>query len=171
MIKINPINVTGIDYESIIDGDGIRTVIFFAGCLHDCKGCHNPQTHDFQAGEKFTEDTQESIFSYMEHAPYISGITLSGGDCFFNPLPVIDFIIKFKKRFPEKTIWAYTGFDLEEILLCDERKKLFELCDILVDGRFIEEQKGFNLKFKGSSNQRIIDVKQTIKSKKIVLHD
>ena len=164
------INLMGIDYESIVDGDGVRTVLFFAGCAHNCKGCHNPESHNFAAGNEFDKTVQEEIFSHIENAPYISGITLSGGDCFFNPEPVIDFVEKFKEKFPEKTVWAYTGFVLEEGLLNENRRKLFELCDVLVDGRFEKELKGFNLKFKGSTNQRVIDVKESIKTGKVVLH-
>lgn len=165
------INLLGIDYESIVDGVGVRTVLFFAGCSHNCKGCHNPSSHDFNAGKLFTEEQQEEIFSYIRTVPYVDGITLSGGDCFFNPKPVIEFVKKFKEQFPNKTIWAYTGFVLEEILLNNNRRELFELCDVLVDGKFEEEQKGFNLKFKGSKNQRIIDVKQTLNAGKVVLYE
>ena len=170
MTITKPINLLGIDYESVVDGIGVRTVLFFAGCSHDCQGCHNPESHDFKAGKVFDEDIANEILSYIEEAPYIKGITLSGGDCFFNPIPIIYFVEAFKERFPDKDIWAYTGFNLEEILLNDNRRKLFELCDVLVDGRFIQEEKGFNLKFKGSNNQRIIDVKQTINAGKVVLY-
>lgn len=163
------INLIGIDYESIADGDGVRTVIFFSGCAHNCDGCHNQESHDFNAGKLFDSEVQEEIFSHIESAPYISGITLSGGDCFFNPQPVIDFVVEFKKRFPYKTIWAYTGFVLEEILLNQYRRNLFELCDVVVDGKFEKDNGGFNLKFVGSTNQRIIDVKESIKIGRVVL--
>ena len=163
------INLIGIDYESIVDGDGVRTVIFFSGCAHNCNGCHNKESHDFTAGKVFSEEIQKEIFSHIENAPYISGITLSGGDCFFNPEPVIDFVIKFKERFPDKTIWAYTGFVLEEILLNESRKNLFNLCDVLVDGKFEKDKKGFNLKFVGSANQRIRNVKESMAVGRVVL--
>ena len=160
----------GIDYESIVDGDGVRTVLFFAGCAHNCEGCHNPESHDFNAGEHFDEEKANEIFSHIADAPYISGITLSGGDCFFNPIPVIYFVEAFRAKFPDKTVWAYTGFTLEEVLLNENRRKLFELCDVLVDGKFVKSEKGFNLKFKGSANQRTIAVKESLSAGKVILH-
>lgn len=162
------IHVMGIDYESVVDGEGVRTVIFFSGCVHNCDGCHNPESHDFLGGEIFSREMQEEIFSHVENSPYIDGITLSGGDCFFNPKLVIGFVKEFKKRFPKKTVWGYTGFTLEEILLDSRRRKLFELCDYVVDGKFEKEKKGFNLVFKGSSNQRIINVRESLKAGRVV---
>lgn len=162
------INFIGIDYESIADGDGVRIVVFFSGCVHKCDGCHNPESHDFKAGKEFTIEIQEEIFSHIENAPYISGVTLSGGDCFYNPIPVIEFVKRLKERFPSINVWGYTGFSLEEVLLNSDRRSLFELCDVLVDGKFDKTLKGFNLKFKGSANQRIINVKQSLQQGKVV---
>lgn len=171
MEKTKTINLIGIDYESIVDGDGVRTVLFFSGCKHNCDGCHNPESHNFNAGKEFTEKVQNEIFSHIESSPYISGITLSGGDCFFNPIPVIKFLQLFRKRFPDKTVWGYTGFVLEEILLDKYRSKLFNMCDVIVDGKFEKDLNKPNLKFKGSTNQRIIDVKKSTKQGKVVLYE
>lgn len=171
MEKTKTINIIGIDYESIVDGEGVRTTLFFAGCSHNCDGCHNPESHDFLAGNEFDKTIQDEILSHIENSSYVSGITLSGGDCFFNPKPVIEFVKRFKETFPQKTIWAYTGFTLEELLLNKDRRKLFELCDIIVDGKFEKKLKGYNLKFKGSANQRIIDVKKSTKQGKVVLYE
>lgn len=180
-------NIAGINYESINDGEGVRTTIFVSGCSHKCPNCHNPQTHDINYGVKFTDELQNEIISNIEKRPFISGITLSGGDPLHgnNVFDVFNLIIKLKYKFPDKNIWLYTGYTWNQIFypvvtsdfnperdrIIDCRKKVVEMCDVLIDGRFVEELKDLTLKFAGSKNQRVISVQQTLKENKIILYE
>lgn len=154
--------IVGINFESIVDGEGVRVVVFFAGCNHHCKGCHNPASHDFDAGRPFDDDIQENIVEYIRETPYVDGVTLSGGDPMYSADEVREFVIKLKSELPDINIWIYSGFTFEEIL-CDEKMfRLLQLCDVLVDGPFIMEQRDVSLSYKGSRNQRIIDVQASL---------
>lgn len=173
-------NIAGINYESINDGEGVRTVIYVSGCSHKCKGCHNPQTHDVNYGVEFTNEFQNDIINNIEKRPFISGITLSGGDPLHdnNVEDVYSLITNLKSKFPNKNIWLYTGYKFNFIMdnpLRDInttlRKRIVETCDVIVDGPFIEELKDLTLKFRGSSNQRLIDVQKTLQQNSIVLYD
>ena len=166
-------NIAGINYESINDGEGVRTTIFVSGCSHKCPNCHNPQTHDINYGVKFTDELQNEIISNIEKRPFISGITLSGGDPlhYNNVVDVFNLIVKLKNKFPNKNIWIYTGYKFESLLNNTSRRRIVEMCDVLVDGRYIDELKDLTLKFRGSSNQRLIDVKESLKENKIVLYN
>lgn len=173
-------NIAGINYESINDGEGVRTVIYVSGCSHKCPNCHNPQTHDVNYGVKFTNELQDEIISNIKKRPFISGITLSGGDPLHhnNASDVYNLIARLKNEFPNKNIWLYTGYRFEDIIynpLRDMnttlRKRVVEMCDVLVDGRYVEELRDITLKFCGSSNQRVIDVKQSLKENQIVLYN
>ena len=144
--------VLNIIHDSIVDGEGLRTVIFFAGCSHHCKGCHNPQSWDFNGG---TETIVEEIMDEIKSNPLCQGVTFSGGE----PFHQADKILPLAKKLKEEgyNIWCYTGYTLEQILTYSVLKpKLLEYIDVLVDGKFIEEQKDLTLKFKGSRNQRIL---------------
>lgn len=171
-------NYGEIKKNDIANGEGVRTSLFVSGCRHHCKNCFNQQTWDFSFGEPFTEETMLEILNDCE--PYwINGLSLLGGEPFEpeNQKVLLPFLIMFKERYPDKNVWCYTGFTLEEILgknnsraHTDISNEMLLLIDILVDGRFEEDKKDITLKFRGSSNQRVIDLKKTIKENKIVLH-
>lgn len=160
----------------IANGEGVRVTLFVSGCRNHCKNCFNPETWCFTYGKPFTSETEEMIFEALSPS-YIKGLTLLGGDPFEpeNQRDLLPFLIKVREKFPEKTIWAYSGYTMDKELLGNSRvhtehtKKILELIDILVDGRFVEELKNLMLNFRGSSNQRIIDVKRSLETGKIVL--
>lgn len=164
------IRLSGIAYESLVNGPGIRRVFFSQGCNHNCKGCFNPDTHDFNGGEE--KEIDELIEDVLCN-PMIKGITFSGGD----PFERADEFSYMAKIFKEnnKNIWCYTGYKFEYINdnleINKGWKDLINNIDVLVDGKFEEDKKEDGLKFKGSSNQRIIDVKKSLKSNKVVLFD
>lgn len=162
--------ISGIIKESIVDGIGIRTTIFFQGCKHNCLGCHNLDTHSFELGK---EMTLEEVFNKYSDHQYIDGITLSGGDPFFQLEEMYQLIKLTREKRPDLDIWVYTGYTFEELIALAETNKLYlevlKNIDVLVDGKFILKQRDISLQFKGSSNQRLIDVQQTLKNKDIVL--
>ena len=161
------VRLSGIAYESLVNGPGMRRVFFAQGCRHNCKGCFNPDTHDFNGGENRNMD--ELIEAVLEN-PMLRGVTFSGGD----PWEQADKFAYMAKVFKENklSVWSYTGYTYEYILEHkDERNGWNELLnniDVLVDGRFEEENMEEGLKFRGSSNQRIIDVKESIKQGNVV---
>lgn len=171
-------NYGNIKYLAIEDGVGCRTVLFVSGCTHHCKGCFQPQTWDFNYGQPFTEETEQDIFRSME-TNYVDGITILGGEPFEpeNQKALLPFLKRFKKLFPEKTIWMYSGYTYEELndkkarCYAKETKQILKLIDILVDGEFIEERKNLMIPFRGSDNQRIIDIKKSLSEKKIILSE
>ena len=156
-------NIGGIVYESLVDGEGIRNVIFTSGCVHGCKGCHNKKLWDFNYGEEFTLKKQMEFIEECKTNPLLDGITLSGGEPMLFPQTLFLFIKEYKKANPNHTIWIYTGFTYEDCLKNEERTKLLSLCDVLVDGKFESNKKDPSLKFRGSSNQRIINLKNSTK--------
>ena len=159
--------IAGFVEESIVDGPGFRIVIFFQGCTHHCYGCHNPETWDFEGGKEVSFDLIKKI---IDDNPYADGITLSGGD----PLYQIDASTEIAEYAKSKglDVILYTGFLFEEVLemtKANQRlKDLLNNVDTLIDGPFILEQRHLSLKFRGSSNQRIIDVKKSLMQNKIV---
>lgn len=163
-------NYSGIKYSDMINGEGIRVSLFVSGCTHKCKGCFNRDTWDCDYGNEFTEKEEKEIFDYIEKYNFIKGISLLGGDPTYykNIEPLLEFLKKFKQKFPQKTIWIWSGFTWEQILQDKKKFELIKMCDILIDGKFILEQKDLNLKWRGSSNQRVIDIKKTILEEKIV---
>lgn len=160
-------NYASINKVDVANGDGIRVSVFVSGCKHCCKGCFNEEAWDFNYGQKFTEDTINEIINAMNHG-YISGLTILGGEPFDpdNIKNVTDLCRLVKSIYPEKSIWAYTGFVYEEI--CNN--EVMKYIDVLVDGPFIYEERDLTLKFKGSKNQRVIDVPGTIASGYIKLY-
>ena len=168
-------NYAGIKYCDIANGSGCRTVLFVSGCRNACKGCFQPQTWDFAYGEPFDEQIQKKVLDSLE-PEYIEGITLLGGEPFEeeNQEALLPFVQKVKKRFPDKNVWAFTGYIYDKDLIPGGRKytpytdELLSLIDVLVDGPFVEEQKNISLKFRGSENQRILDLKKTRESGKVV---
>ena len=159
------IRLYGTVNDSIVDGPGIRYVIFTQGCLHHCSGCHNPESHDLSGGYLCDID---DILHEVDQNPLLDGITISGGEPFLQPLALIELISRMKQR--NLHIMIYSGYTYEEILKLDENaKKLLSLCDTLVDGRFIESLKSLQLLYKGSSNQRIIDIQKSLQQQTVVI--
>lgn len=150
--------------DSIVDGPGIRCVLWTQGCPHACVGCHNPQTHAIEAG---IQVSVSEILGQLKEMRLQNGITFSGGEPFLQTDALVD-IADYAKEL-NWNIWAYSGFTFEEILKNDHMKNLLVKLDILVDGTFVQEQKDYRLKFKGSKNQRIIDVQASLQHKKVIL--
>ena len=164
-------NFAEIKNYDIANGEGVRVSLFVSGCRRHCKGCFNAMTWDFGYGKPFTAETEEYLLQQL--APdYIAGLTLLGGDPFEpeNQRALYPFVKKVRERYPQKNIWCYTGYTYEKGSLKESEvqtevtRNFISLLDVLVDGRFEEELKDIRLKFRGSSNQRIIDVKQSLKS-------
>ncbi len=153
--------------DDMLNGDGLRVVLWVSGCSHCCKGCHNPITWDPNGGLAFDGAAKEEIFAELAK-DYISGITLSGGDplYFGNRSDVLRFVRELKGKFPEKTVWLYTGFVWETI----SGLEIMDYIDVLVDGEFQEGQKNTQLYWRGSANQRVINVPATRAEGKLVLH-
>jgi anaerobic ribonucleoside-triphosphate reductase activating protein len=163
--------VSGISYESLVDGLGVRTTVFFSGCKWNCEGCHNKDTHSFTYGKLFTKDIQNEIITYLKSAKFISGLTLSGGDPMFSAKEVSEFVKEIKRELPDINIWCYTGFKFEDIIkLNDDKFELLKLVDVLVDGKFELDKRDITLKYRGSSNQRILDVQSSLKNNETILY-
>lgn len=171
-------NYGEIKKNDISNGIGVRTSLFVSGCRHHCKDCFNAQTWDFGFGEAFTEQTMMEILESCE-PDWINGLSLLGGEPFEpeNQRVLLPFLVMFKEKFPDKDIWCYSGFTFEEITgrvksraKTDVSAEMLSLIDVLVDGRFEESKKDISLKFRGSSNQRIINIKKTLSEKRIVLY-
>ncbi len=161
------LRIAGVVNESIVDGKGIRYTIFVQGCPHHCEGCHNPQTHDFSGGN---EITIQQLLKDIQKDPLLSGVTFSGGEPFCQPEALAALGKEIKALGLDITI--YSGYTFEELWLMSEKNKaireLLEIADILIDGKFILEQKSLMLKFRGSKNQRIIDVPKSITAGKAI---
>lgn len=151
-------NISGIIYDSVVDGEGIRNTLFISGCLHHCHGCHNPQTWNFDYGYKFTKEKQKEFIKKCKDNPLLDGITISGGDPIYSSKELIPFLKEYKKENPTHTIWLYTGFKYEDI----KDNEILKLIDVLVDGEYIKEFRDITLAFRGSSNQRIIRLEKGI---------
>ncbi len=154
--------------DSIVDGKGIRTVIWTQGCSHNCPYCHNPQTHDFKGGDLVELD---DVIKRLENLEGQTGVTFSGGDPMFQPKECS--ILAKKTHELGMDVWAYTGFTYEELINSKNKDILDFLSniDVLIDGRFEIEKKSLDLEFRGSSNQRIIDVKKSLENHEVVLFD
>ncbi len=160
----------------IANGIGVRITLFVSGCTNRCKNCFQPQTWDFNFGNEFTKEVEDKILDMME-PDYIDGITILGGEPMepLNQPSLYPFLVRVKERFPNKSVWIFSGFTLEELLdekaypHTDVTEKILDITDVLVDGRFKEELKDITLRFRGSSNQRLIDMKKTRQSGEIVL--
>ena len=152
-------NIAGYCAESITEGDGLRAVVYISGCRHDCPGCHNAEAQDFAYGEPFTAARQDAIIAEIAANPLLDGITLCGGDPFFSAADCAAFVRRFRAACPDRTVWAYTGFTFEALLRRPDLRELAELCDVIIDGRYVEAERDLTLKYRGSRNQRIIDVK------------
>lgn len=164
------IRLSGIAYESLVNGPGLRRVFFSQGCNHNCKGCFNEDTHDFEGGE---ERDMDELISEVVKNPMIKGITFSGGD----PFERAEEFAYMAKKFKEVglNIWSYSGYTYEYILKNIDKRKgwkdLIDNLDVLVDGKFEEENKIEGLRYRGSSNQRIIDIHKSIESNNVITLD
>jgi len=162
--------ISGYIKESINEGDGLRTVIFFSGCPFRCNECHNPESQNPDYGIEFTDTIQEKIIQYIKNNPLIEGVTLCGGEPFFNPEEVLYFVLKLKQEIPDINIWSYSGYTYEQLLDMPDKRMLLEEVDVLIDGLFISQLKDLTLKFRGSSNQRVIDVDLSMQEDDVILY-
>lgn len=170
-------NYGNIKFCDIADGEGVRTTLFVSGCTNRCKGCFQPQTWDFDYGQPFDEAAQEKILASL--APdYIDGLTLLGGEPFEpqNQTALTPFLRRVREQYPDKTVWAYTGFLLEDLLTNSEKRtdvtdEMLSMIDVLVDGPYIEEKRSLMLQFRGSENQRVIDLRRTLEIGEAVIWD
>ena len=160
----------------IANGEGVRVSLFVSGCTHHCPGCFNRETWDFCYGKEFTEETEEELLKALEPG-YVNGLSLLGGEPFEpqNQAVLVPFLRKVRERYPEKTIWCYSGYLFDKELRgesrarCEWTDEMLSMLDILVDGRFVESLKDITLVFRGSSNQRVIDVKKSLERGDVVL--
>lgn len=171
-------NYANIKTYDIANGTGVRVSLFVSGCRHHCKGCFNAVAWDFSYGELFTQETINYILSELK-PDFIEGLTLLGGEPFEveNQREIVKLLRQVKKIYPNKSIWAYSGYLFDQELLnessarCEVTDEILSYLDVLVDGKFELENKNISLKFRGSSNQRIIDVKKSLQSNSIILHE
>ena len=161
----------------ITNGVGVRVTLFVSGCTNHCFNCFQPETWDFDYGKPFTAETEAEIFAELDK-PFIAGLTLLGGDPFepCNQRALVPFLRRVRARYPDKTIWAYSGFTLDRELTvdgshprCEVTDEMLSMLDVLVDGRYVDELRNISLRFRGSSNQRIIDMNLTRRAGQIVL--
>ena len=159
----------------IANGIGVRVTLFVSGCTHHCKNCFNPETWAFDYGRPFTKGTMEELTSALEK-PYIDGLTLLGGEPFEpeNQRGLLPLLQQIRRTMPDKTVWAYSGYTLEELTgegraHCEVTDELLSMIDVLVDGEFVEALKDITLRFRGSSNQRLIDLPRTLRTGSVVL--
>lgn len=160
----------------IADGDGVRVTLFVSGCRNRCENCFQPETWSFDYGKPFTEETVQELLTALAPS-YVDGLTLLGGEPFEpeNQRELVKLLHRVREAFPKKNVWSYSGYTLEQICgeehpHCEVTEEMLSMIDVLVDGRFVEALKDASLKFRGSSNQRIIDLKQTKVENKIVLY-
>ena len=161
----------------IADGEGVRITLFVSGCTNACYNCFQPETWDFDYGQPYTKETEAHILSFLDKE-LISGLTLLGGDPFefANQEELVKLCKKVKEQHPDKTIWAYTGFILDQDLLEGGKRhgpftdELLSYIDVLVDGPYIDQQRNISLQFRGSENQRVIDLQKSLKEKEVILY-
>lgn len=185
-------NYHNISHDNMNNGDGLRVVLWLSGCGHKCYNCQNPQTWNPKSGIEFDDEAKEELFTELRK-DYISGITLSGGDPLYeeNLTDVLDLVNEIRLSFPDKTIWLYSGYEfshffllkdyegikyhlpytsIQEMKANDTRIEIISKCDVMVDGRYIDELKDLSLKWKGSSNQNVIDIQESIKQQRLILY-
>jgi anaerobic ribonucleoside-triphosphate reductase activating protein len=163
-------HISGVNYDSLVDGEGVRTTLYLSGCAHHCPGCHNAETWDENAGQELTEDMIDEIAWKIRERPFLTGVTLSGGDPLFDPKKTAALVTALRKRILIRNLWLYTGYTWEEIM-ADEtlRQSLYDMqINVLVDGRFEQDKKDKRLRFCGSANQRLIDVPASLRSGQVV---
>ncbi len=166
-----------IDYSDIANGEGVRVTLFVSGCTNRCKGCFQPETRSFTYGKPYTKELEDSIIEALKK-PYIAGLTILGGEPFEpeNQAVLLPLIKRVRREVPDKNIWSFTGFLFEELKdpsflkHCAETDEILSLLDVLIDGPFVLEKRNISLKFRGSENQRVIDLKETLKTGKVTLY-
>ena len=172
-------NYCNIKYCDIANGEGVRTTLFVSGCTNHCEECFQPETWDFHYGEPFTEETTRKVLESLK-PDYINGLTLLGGEPFEpqNQRELVKLLHLVRREYPNKNIWCFTGFTLDGELWregshprCEVTEEMLSLIDVLVDGRFVRALKDISLKFRGSSNQRIIDVRKSLEQGTVVLYE
>ncbi|MCH4167893.1 MAG: anaerobic ribonucleoside-triphosphate reductase activating protein [Streptococcaceae bacterium] len=159
------------DYKAFnfVDGEGVRNSLYVSGCPFACEGCYNVAAQSFRYGKPYDEKLEAQIMKDMAE-PYVQGLTLLGGEPFLNTGVVLPLVKRIRKELPEKDIWSWSGYTWEELQLeTADKKELLSLIDILVDGRFEKDKMNLMLQFRGSSNQRIIDVKRSLKEHQVVI--
>ncbi|MBQ7836759.1 MAG: anaerobic ribonucleoside-triphosphate reductase activating protein [Clostridia bacterium] len=170
-------NYCTIKYCDIANGEGVRTSLFVSGCTNHCEECFQPETWDFNYGEEFTAEVADKIIESLKPY-YVNGLTLLGGEPFEpkNQKELVPFLKKVREKCPDKTIWCFTGFTLDNELWkdgsyprCEYTDEMLSLIDVLIDGRFVKRLHDISLRFRGSSNQRIIDLKKTLPTRTITL--
>lgn len=170
-------NYCEIKKNDIANGLGVRTSLFVSGCTHHCKGCFQPETWNFAYGKLFTREVEDDILSSLSPY-YISGLTLLGGEPFEpqNQAVLVEFLRRVRAEKPSKNVWAYSGYLFEELTgkvssraRCEYTDEMLSLIDVLVDGEFVEEKKDISLRFRGSSNQRVLDLKKSIEQGEAIL--
>ena len=170
-------NYGNIKHYDIADGEGVRVTLFVSGCTNRCPGCFQPETWDFNYGKPYTKETEQEILEALKPG-YIQGLTLLGGEPFEpeNQRELVHLLKKVKETYPDKDIWSYTGFILDQDLLeggrkhCEVTDEMLLYIDVLVDGPFKQEQKNISLAFRGSENQRVIDLKKSLQEKEVILY-
>ena len=168
-------NYADIKKIDVANGEGVRVSVFVSGCNHHCKGCFNQCAWDFNYGKEFSEKEEQQIIDYMNH-DYISGLSLLGGEPLEpkNQEGLLPLVKKVKEKFPDKNIWCYTGFDFEKDVVGkmaknnETTRELLKYIDVIVDGKFEEDKRDLKLQFRGSSNQKIVDVKKSLQTGQIV---
>lgn len=153
----------------VTNGPGVRTTIFVSGCTHNCEDCFNKELQDFEHGDLWTDKTEDEFVKYLSN-PMVVGINVLGGEPLQQTMDdsLVKLLKRIKKEFPEKTIWLWTGDLFEEAMENDKKKKIIEYVDVLIDGPFKKELRNIKLKYRGSENQRVIDVQETLKKGEIV---
>ena len=171
-------NYAAIKTHDVANGPGVRVSLFVSGCTHHCKGCFNPETWDFAYGSPYTEETEQTVLDACDH-DYIRGLTLLGGEPFEpeNQKALLPLLRRFRARFPDKSVWCYSGYDYERDMLSGQlgdwsvTKEMLSLIDVLVDGEFHQDEKDLTLRFRGSANQRVIDVPRSLQYDQVLLWD
>ncbi|MBQ8164665.1 MAG: anaerobic ribonucleoside-triphosphate reductase activating protein [Clostridia bacterium] len=170
-------NYANIKKRDIANGTGVRVSLFVSGCTHHCEGCFNSETWSFNYGDPFTEDVENEVIEALTPS-YMTGLSLLGGEPFepVNQKGLLNLLRRVKKELPQKTIWCYTGYTFDKDLIpggrvhCEATDEMLSMIDVLVDGKFMQDLYDISLKFRGSSNQRIIDVKKSVESGTVILH-
>ena len=168
-------NYASIKNCDIANGEGVRVTLFVSGCTNHCENCFQPETWDFNYGQPFTPAVEDKLIEMLRPG-FINGLTLLGGEPMEpqNQRALLPFVKRVRREFPDKSIWAFSGFTFEQLIdpeahpHCEKTQELLSLIDVLVDGRFVEELKDITLRFRGSSNQRLLDMKKTLQAGKPV---
>lgn len=165
-------NYAQVRHFDVANGIGVRSVLFVSGCTHHCKGCFNAEYQDFNYGKKWDKDIEDEMIRYIKEVQ-VAGVTILGGEPMQQLMDddLLNFLKRIKREASNKSIWIYSGYTFEQIMSDAKKRSILKMCDILVDGPFIEEQKNIRLRFKGSENQRVIDVKRSLAEGKVVIDE